>query len=475
MQNHTYKYFVETPSGSIVSKIKGISEGFNNIRNGIHYSFGGKAVSSLACIIAIGFVSFKLAIFILIWTALFVVIMGRFAKKQEKLSALKSEASHAVIGLVSDCITNISTLFSFSARKREHQFLADHIKKELLPKQIEMWRFELKFQVMGAVLYVFLLTLCIFGVVYLRYTGGLSVGNIYFILALSWHFMDSCWRATSEFEVFLKQLGDLKSSFSIINEPNEIDPNEEKSLILKNSDISFEKINFYYNKLPVFKSLNLNIKSGEKVGLVGLSGAGKSTITNLLLRYLEPKSGTIKIDGKNICKFSKNSLRESIAVIPQDIILFNRSLKENIKYGKPDATMEEIHQACKKANIHDFILGLELGYETLVGERGIKLSGGQRQRIGIARAILKNAKILILDEATSSLDSESEKFVQNSINNLLNENITVIAIAHRLATLKHMDRILILESGEITEEGTHEQLLLNLKGLYKKLWEGQKI
>lgn len=475
VQNHSYKYFVEMAGGSIISKIKGVSEGFENLRNGIHYSFGGTAVTAFACIVAIGFVSFKLAIFIFIWALAFVLIMSKLAKKQEILANKASEAKHGTFGMLADCITNISTLFAFSARKREYKNLSNYLEAEVLPKEKATWQFEMIFQITGAVLYIILLSICISGVIYLRYQGGISIGDIYFILALSWNFMDSTWRATSEFSTFLKHIGDLKSSFSILNTINDEDPLENSILSLSSGEISFENISFNYGKANVFEGLNLKIKSGEKIGLVGLSGAGKSTIVNLLLRYLQLSSGVIKIDNQNIYEFSKNSLRENVAVIPQDILLFNRSLMENLKYGKPEANLEEVHEACKKANIHEFIMTLENGYETLVGERGIKLSGGQRQRVGIARAILKNAKILILDEATSSLDSESEKFVQESINHLLDANITVIAIAHRLATLKHMDRILVLESGKITEEGKHDALIENPNSLYKKLWESQKI
>ena len=475
VQNHSYKYFTETLSGSVISKINGIKTGFNNLMTGIHYQFGGAIVTSIVTIIAITFTSWKLGIFIFSWTLCFVFIMARLARKMEKLSHAESEEQHQIRGMISDCISNISTLFSFASRNREYLNLEKHIDSSLLPKQKAIWKFEIIFQTTGALLYILLLTISICGVVYLRYSGGISIGNINFILSLSWVFMDSTWRATSEFEGFLRKIGDLKASFSIIDAPNEPDAFENSVLKLNSGEIIFENIDFNYGKESVFESLNLQIKSGEKIGLVGLSGAGKSTIVNLLLRYINPVDGKIKIDGQNIYEFSKNSLRENIAVIPQDIILFNRSLAENIKYGNPFASEDEMHEACKKANIHEFILNLENGYETLVGERGIKLSGGQRQRVGIARAILKNAKILILDEATSSLDSESEKFIQESINNLLDENITVIAIAHRLATLKHMDRILVLENGKITEEGRHEELLLNPLSLYKKLWVGQQI
>ncbi len=475
VQYHSYKYFTEIPTGALVSKIRGVVDGFHNLREGIHYRFGGTAINSLVCIIAIGFISLKLAAFIFVWTAIFVLIIGNMARKMEKLSTNTSNEKHKVTGLIADCITNIFTLFTFASREREYNSLKKYIDEKSLPTQKAVWKFELIFQITGSMLYIILLSISIMSVIYLKYNGSISIGDIYFILGLVWNFMDSCWRASVEFQVFLKNMGDLKSSFSVIFEENEMDPLEDKPLKIEKGEIKFEDIDFSYGNRIVFNNLNFTIKAGEKIGLVGLSGAGKSTIVNLLLRNVEASRGAIKIDNQDIYKFSKNSLRQKIALIPQDILLFNRNLMENIKYGKMNATDEEVYEASKKANIHDFIMSLENGYETLVGERGIKLSGGQRQRVGIARAILKNAKILLLDEATSSLDSESEKHVQNSINSILGEDITVIAIAHRLATLKHMDRIFVIEEGKITEEGKHQDLISKPESLYKKLWESQKI
>lgn len=225
-----------------------------------------------------------------------------------------------------------------------------------------------------------------------------------------------------------------------------------------------------------FKNLDLHIKAGEKVGLIGYSGAGKSSLVNLLLRYFKTTSGEILVDGQDISSVTQDSLRENIAVIPQDTMLFHRTLFENIKYGRGNATEEEVIEASKAAHIHEFIMNLPERYQTYVGERGVKLSGGQRQRISIARAILKNAPILILDEATSSLDSHTEKLIQDSLNFLIESHgKTVIAIAHRLSTLKHMDRVIVMDKGKIIEEGSHNKLLRNHKSLYKKLWELQEI
>jgi ATP-binding cassette subfamily B protein len=245
--------------------------------------------------------------------------------------------------------------------------------------------------------------------------------------------------------------------------------------ILTQGEIIFKDVSFGYNegKLHTLKNLNLHIKAGEKIGLVGSSGAGKSTLISLLLKNFQTTKGDILIDNQSIYDISSDSLRSQIALIPQDTLLFHRSIGENIGYAKDSTTQTEIENAAKKAHIHEFITTLPNGYDTLVGERGIKLSGGQRQRIAIARAILKDAPILILDEATSSLDSHTEHYIQESLNLLIGDKSkTVIAIAHRLSTLKHMDRIIVLDKGRIIEDGTHDQLLKN-QGYYQTMWDMQ--
>ena len=220
----------------------------------------------------------------------------------------------------------------------------------------------------------------------------------------------------------------------------------------------------------------MRINPGERLGIVGTSGAGKTTMTKCLLRYFDVQQGAVCIDGNAICNITQESLRTHISIIPQDITMFHRTIRENLQLAKYDATDEEIISACKKAKIHEDIMSMEKGYDSVVGERGIKVSGGQRQRIAIARAILKNASILILDEATSSLDTPTEQLIQASINELLEtSNATVIAIAHRLSTLKNMDRIIVLDKGKIVEEGRHNSLIRKKNGLYKKLWEMQAI
>jgi ATP-binding cassette subfamily B protein len=236
--------------------------------------------------------------------------------------------------------------------------------------------------------------------------------------------------------------------------------------------ITFDKVKFHYKDTkPLFENKSIEIEAGQKVGLVGYSGGGKSTFVHLILRLYDVTHGSILIDGQDIKSVSQDSLRENIAMIPQDPSLFHRSLRENIRYGRIDATDEEVMEAAKKAHAHEFIEKLPQGYDALVGERGVKLSGGQRQRIAIARAILKNAPILIMDEATSQLDSLTEALIQESLWQLM-EHKTTLVIAHRLSTLLHMDRILVFDQGKIVEDGNHNDLL-SKGGLYKNLWNAQ--
>ncbi len=247
---------------------------------------------------------------------------------------------------------------------------------------------------------------------------------------------------------------------------------DAKPLVVTKGHIKFEQVTFYYKEdNSLFEQLDVEIQAGTKVGLVGASGSGKTTFVNLILRFFDVESGRILIDGQDIAQVTQDSLHEQIAMIPQDTSLFHRSLMENIRYGRLEATDQEVIEAAKRAHCHEFISSLPEGYHTLVGERGIKLSGGQRQRIAIARAMLKNAPILVLDEATSALDSVTEKYIQVALSSLM-QGRTVIVIAHRLSTLAEMDRILVFDQGHIIEDGNHPTLLAK-QGHYAKLWHMQ--
>jgi ATP-binding cassette subfamily B protein len=299
------------------------------------------------------------------------------------------------------------------------------------------------------------------------------MGDFALILAVSMETCHTIWWTMSCVDDFNQDYGKCKQSLSALMTQTEIqDKSDAKTLQCAKGQIVFKDVEFNYsNTEPLFSNKSIEIAAGQKVGLVGYSGGGKSTFVNLILRLYEIKSGAILIDGQSISDCTQDSVRQNIALIPQDPTLFNRSLMENIRYGRTEASDEEVIEAAKAAHAHEFISALAQGYDSLVGERGVKLSGGQRQRIAIARAILKNAPILILDEATSQLDSLTEQLIQESLQELM-QNKTTLVIAHRLSTLLHMDRILVFEEGKIVQDGTHSQLL-DSKGLYKKLWEAQ--
>lgn len=478
VQHHSYQFFQDNFTGSVSSKIKGILDGYDRLWEELHRGLFQKVFRCIISIIALGFVNIKLGLFFLIWGIVYVPIMSKMSKKLNELSFNETESRHSLIGQISDKITNIISLFSFAGRKKEFKKLDDEVVRDFIPKQIKVFKFYFWFQIVGGILYFIMFGLVLFFMIHLKMAGSISVGDFAFVFGMVLVMADDIWRATMSYQDFSRAVGELRSAMSILEIPQQnLDKKDARELVVNVPKIEFRDLSFGYDGTDsVFKRLNLTIKPGEKVGLVGYSGAGKSSLVNLLLRYFESKGGAILVDGQNIDEVTQDSLRENIAVIPQDTLLFHRSLRENIRYGRADATDEEVIEASKKAHIDEFIMELPEQYDTFVGERGIKLSGGQRQRVSIARAILKDAPILILDEATSSLDSHTEKLIQESLNLLIEDKKkTVIAIAHRLSTLKHMDRIIVLDKGVIVEEGTHSELILNEHSLYRKLWMLQEI
>lgn len=285
--------------------------------------------------------------------------------------------------------------------------------------------------------------------------------------------MNNLWYMGKELTNLFGDLGMVKNGLTILNIPHEnVDQKGAKALQIRDGSIEFKHVNFgYKNNNRLFDDLNIKIAPGTKNGLVGFSGSGKTTFTNLILRLYDLQSGSICIDDQSIDKVSQDSLHAAIAMVPQDTSLFHRTLMDNIRYARPDASDLEVIEASKQAHCHEFISQLPDGYQTLVGERGIKLSGGQRQRVAIARAILKNSKIVILDEATSALDSVTEKHIQEGLKILMVDRTTII-IAHRLSTLAEMDRILVFNKGAVVEEGTHKELLAK-NGFYAHMWQMQ--
>jgi ATP-binding cassette subfamily B protein len=306
-----------------------------------------------------------------------------------------------------------------------------------------------------------------------RQQGVITVGDFALVLSINVAVVQFLWQLAKQFSDFSKYVGKITQALRISTAPIDIkDMPHAEALKVSEAAIVFQNVNFQYNlESPLFKNLSVTIQPGQRVGLVGYSGSGKSTFANLIMRLFDVSSGNILIDDQNIREVTQGSLRQAIGIIPQDLSLFHRSLMDNIRFGRSEATDREVIQAAKAAHAHEFIKALPDGYQALVGERGVKLSGGQRQRIAIARAILKDAPILILDEATSQLDSVTESFIQDGLWQLM-QNKTTLVIAHRLSTLLHMDRILVFDRGKIVEDGTHKHLLKQ-KGIYATLWNAQ--
>jgi ATP-binding cassette subfamily B protein len=477
VEHNSYKFFQDTQSGNITSKIKGILDGYDNFWAAMHHDFSARLANTIVLTAVLAVASLKVCFLVALWAIAFFIIMYYFSNTLGKLSLILANYRHNILGFIADNIANIFTIFSFSTKKHELTNLEKNIEKDFIPANIRVYKFSFYSNIVAAFFYWIMLISIFLYMIHLRKINEVSSGDLVFVMGITLKMSWELWQLIQKMQSFMKNIGDFKSAFSLMQTPHlAYDDPQLPALHVAKPRIKFENVSFSYNiNKPILDNLSLNINPGEKIGLVGVSGAGKSSMISLLLKYFQPSSGKIFIDSANIADYSSDSIRKYIAVIPQDIILFHRSIFENIKYGNENATYDQVVAAARMANIHDVILNLADGYNAMVGERGVKLSGGQRQRIAIARAILKNAPILILDEATSSLDTKTEKLIQKSLNNFLeNSNTTVIAIAHRLSTLQHMDRIIVLEQGKIIEEGTHEQLI-SRANLYKKLWEMQRI
>ncbi|MBB1287678.1 ABC transporter ATP-binding protein [Pseudoalteromonas sp. SR43-6] len=425
----------------------------------------------------------RLMIPLLVWLVLYICVQLYFVPRLKKIASSQADARSEMTGRIVDSYTNISTIKLFSYTQREEQYAKQSMDVFLQPVYKQMRLVTSLNFVIQSLNYLLVFSVAAVSL-YLWSLSAISAGAIAVAVSLALRLNGMAQWIMWEISSLFENIGTVADGMKTLSNPIEVaDKPNADTLNVSQGAIEFNNVHFNYgkaanetNRSPVMNGLNLNIKPGEKIGLVGRSGAGKSTLVNLLLRFYDTDSGTIKIDGQNITDVSQESLRRYIAMVTQDTSLLHRSVKDNILYGRPDATHDEMINATKQAKALDFINDLvdskgNKGFDAQVGERGVTLSGGQRQRIAIARVLLKNAPILILDEATSALDSEVEAAIQASLDDLMTGK-TVIAIAHRLSTIAQMDRLIVLDDGGVVEQGTHEQLIAK-GGIYAALWTHQ--
>ncbi len=468
----SHHYYQNHFSGSLACKVNDLTSSIPDILQIIFDRFLSHGLALVIAIFTLWQVNIRFALSVLVWTALFVGGSLFLSKRFTHLSDLWSEWGSTITGQMVDVFSNILSVRLFSRKAQEKKSFHKTVTKAVKAEQKLQWSYFWLWVCYGYS-FVFIQAINLYFLIKGRQEGWITVGDFALVLIINIAIVEFLWQLTKEFSQFSKLLGKIIQALrTLLAVPELSDKSNAHVLVIEKGYIVFDQVEFHYNgDEPLFQNKSVRILPGQKVGLVGYSGSGKATFVNLILRLFDVTSGRILIDGQDIRDVTQDSLRAHIGMIPQDPSLFHRTLMENIRYGRWDASDEEVIEASKEAHAHEFISALREGYDSLVGERGVKLSGGQRQRIAIARAILKNAPLLILDEATSQLDSVTEKHIQDSLWELM-QGKTTIVIAHRLSTLLHMDRILVFDRGKIVEDGTHNDLL-GQGGLYKILWEAQ--
>jgi ATP-binding cassette subfamily B protein len=487
-----YDFYTNHFVGSLTKKALAFSRNFEVFTDTLLFNVFTNFFPFVFVIIVLWQYSPIIPLILIVCFTIVILIALPIIRGRSKLVAERHDASSRMVGRLSDTLTNISAVKSFAKEEREYSIYEGYV--DIFAKKFKnAYNYHnLKFEMILAPLYVITNMIGLVSSIIIGQKLHLQPGTIVIVFSYYASLTRIFWeinRTYRNIEASISESAEFAQMF--LTPPGIIDTQDAKNLEVSDALISFNHVDFKYsdtkNEFEEYKdkkedeedikesfmsNFELHVKSNQKVGLVGPSGGGKSTITKLLLRFADVQAGSITIDGQDISRVTQKSLRDAIAYVPQEPILFHRSLFENIAYGNENATKEEVMKASKLAHADEFISGLPDGYETLVGERGVKLSGGQRQRIAIARALVKNAPILILDEATSALDSESEKYIQEGLAELM-KNKTTLVIAHRLSTIKHLDRIIVLDNGQIVQDGTHEQLTKKKTGIYAKLWSHQ--
>jgi ATP-binding cassette subfamily B protein len=476
LAHQDYSFFADNFSGSIVTQASRFAKVYTIFNDVMFFELFPQLFGVLIALGVMIHYSMPLGILVFMSWLLSIVVIVKFALNRLPLrrSAVAKESEQ--VGELADVITNALTVKTFAAEDREiKRYSTTNILRGTL--FLNSWRRAVRNGWIIETACAALQLLVVIGAILAVKNGSIGIATFLLFQVYVLRIIDNIRRSSFMVRQLEAVAGDGQEMAELLEQAPLVQdqPFAEKSRISEGV-IDFDDVTFQYqdassSREALFEKFNIRIKSGEKVGLVGPSGGGKTTITRLVLRFMDIQAGNITIDGQDIRAIKQQDLRSSIAYVPQEPLLFHRSIKDNIRYGKPSATDSEVVAVAKKSFAHDFIKALPHGYDTLVGERGVKLSGGQRQRVAIARAMLKNAPILVLDEATSALDSESERVIQKALWELM-KNKTALVIAHRLSTIQRMDRIIVLDEGQVIEEGSHDSLLKQ-QGLYAKLWSHQ--
>ena len=470
---HSHEFFISNFTGTLTRRVTRYARAFEQVFDTIVFDFFPAFIFAVGIISVLSLRSPLLGAGLFVWTVFFVYLQFIMMLKRQPLRIARTEEDSKVTGFLSDAVLNHSTVTTFAAARLESIRFTETVNKWYVALK-RVWDADLWIHGVQGLLAVGIEFALLAGAILLWQEGLVTIGDFVLIQIYVLGLFNRIWNIGQNLRQLYDAFADANEMLDIMELPHGIqDVSDAKQLKVSDGSIVFANVGFeYHDSHEVLKNFNLTVQPHEKVALIGSSGAGKTTIAKLLLRLYDVTSGAITIDGQDIARVTQESLRRAIAFVPQEPMLFHRSLMDNIRYGRQDATDEEVIEASRQAHCYEFVSQYKDGFNTLVGERGVKLSGGERQRVAIARAILKNAQILVLDEATSNLDSESEKLIQDALLHLT-KGKTVIAIAHRLSTVMSMDRLIVMEQGAVVLSGTHDELLSHESNLYKKLWEIQ--
>lgn len=473
LHKHSVSFFNNNFAGSLVKKVNRFVYSFGSIMDVFVWNLVPILVNVSLIIYILAKRNIWVGMAVLMWVIVFCIINFIFSRYKLKYDVKRSELDSKVSGALADTITNQLNIKLFNGYQRETNAFRK-ITAQLQAMRNFTWNLTNYFDAVQTLMMIGLEIGLMFYAVHLWQGGSVTIGDFVLIQAYLMNMFDRLWDFGRIIRYYYEAMADAQEMTEVLEAPHDIvDIPRAKQLKVEAGKIEFAGVSFSYNQTrQIIKNFNLTIQPKEKVAIVGPSGGGKSTIASILLRQHELADGQILIDGQDISKITQESLWSNISLVNQDPILFHRTLSENISYGLWGASQEQVVKAAKMAHCHEFIKGFTEGYGTFVGERGVRLSGGERQRVAMARAIIKNAPILIMDEATSSLDSESEELIQKALANLM-KNKTVIVIAHRLSTIMKMDRIVVIDKGQIVEQGTHQELLQKHNGFYQRLWSKQ--